>query len=378
MASEPPLPEERAQHASRRGHPGRLPSRRPSASSGSGDAGWAGPSGSGFCFTVDDCWLDGWHGPTAIVADAGGFRLASDSDPTASAHLAGTILPGFRDAHVHLGLIDGAALLGGGIAVAHDFGWGLESARTWPTVTALPEVRIAGQLLTAPGGYPTASGWAPPDASREVAIPDDAPTAVDEQIDAGATFIKVALNSDAGPVFEDATLAAIVGHAHERHVAVAAHAQGAGQAARAFSAGVDLLAHAPWSERLPDDLIAAMAKAMSWVSTLDIHGWGRFSEDFAVANDNVRRFHAAGGRIRYGTDLGNGPLPVGVNERELLALEHAGLELDALAAAIAPAPAPGTLGQRISRITHPQQDDPAHWLATARLIDHDNLEEHLT
>ena len=279
---------------------------------------------------------------------------------------------------MHLGLIDGAALLGGGIAVAHDFGWGLESARTWPTVTALPEVRIAGQLLTAPGGYPTASGWAPPDASREVAIPDDAPTAVDEQIDAGATFIKVALNSDAGPVFEDATLAAIVGHAHERHVAVAAHAQGAGQAARAFAAGVDLLAHAPWSERLPDDLIAAMAKAMSWVSTLDIHGWGRFSEDFAVANDNVRRFHAAGGRIRYGTDLGNGPLPVGVNERELLALEHAGLELDALAAAIAPAPAPGTLGQRISRITHPQQDDPAHWLATARLIDHDNLEEHLT
>ncbi len=329
-------------------------------------------------FTVDDCWQDGWRGPSTIVADASGFRLASDSDPTASAHLGGTIFPGFRDAHVHLGLIDGSELLGGGIAIAHDFGWDLESSRGWPTDTALPEVRIAGQLLTAPGGYPTASGWAPSDAAREVAGPDDAPAAVDEQLEAGATFIKLTLNSDAGPVLDDDALAAIVGHAHTRGVTVAAHAQGAGQAARAFSARVDVLAHAPWSERLSDDLIEAMAGKLSWVSTLDIHGWGSFNRDFAVANDNVRRFHAAGGDIRYGTDLGNGPMPVGINERELVALEHAGLELDALAAAIAPAPAPGSFGRRISRIERPRADDPAHWLAAAHLIDPDNLKDYLS
>ncbi len=346
------------------------------------DAGSVGSSGSETVFTVDDYWLDGWQGTTTLVADEHGFRRATGDDPAPIAHLEGTVFPGFRDAHVHLGLIDGATLLSGGIAVVHDFGWELETASTWPSDPALPEVNIAGQLLTAPGGYPAASEWAPTGASLEVTGPNDARGAVDIQIDAGATFIKITLNADVGPVLDDDTLAAIVGHAHARGVSVAAHTQGIGQADRAFAAGVDTLAHAPWSERIPDDMIEAMARTMSWVSTLDIHGWGSFGRDFTVANDNVRRFHLAGGDIRYGTDLGNGPMPVGINERELLALEHAGLELGALAAAIAPSTSSGEFGRRISRITHPRADspegDPAAWLATAHLIDRQHLEEHLS
>lgn len=347
--------------------------------------------GSSVAFTVDECWLDGWRGRTTIVSDDGGFRPARRGDPKPLAHLAGTVLPGFRDAHVHLGLIDAAGLLAGGIAAVDDFGWSLDLASTWPGAPRLPAVRIAGQLLTAPGGYPTAGGWAPLSASCEIAAPDDVPAAVDRQLDAGASFIKVALNADAGPVPSDAVLSAIVGHAHARGVAVAAHAQGEGQAGRAFEAGVDILAHAPWSERLADDLLAAMAvRSMIWVSTLDIHGWGAYNADFVVATDNVRRFAAAGGRIRYGTDLGNGPLPLGTNPRELLALEHAGLELDALAAAIAPGvpPVPGasgrlpSFGHHLSVIPaegdHDRDLQPAAWLATARLVDHDRLKEHLT
>ncbi|GAA3728056.1 hypothetical protein GCM10022239_01070 [Leifsonia bigeumensis] len=345
-------------------------------------------------FTVDDCWLDGWRGRTTLVADDEGFRRARGSDPKPEAHLAGTVLPGFRDAHVHLGLVDGTELLAGGIAAVDDFGWELDLARTWPSASGFPRVTIAGQLLTVPGGYPTASGWAPPGASWEIAAPDDAPAAVDRQLDAGAAFIKIALNADAGPVLDDATLARVVEHAHARGVTVAAHAQGKGQAARAFAAGVDVLAHAPWSERLSDELLGAMvagataagamtARPMTWVSTLDIHGWGARDADFVVASDNVRRFHAVGGRIRYGTDLGNGPLPVGINARELLALEHAGLGLDALAAAIAPAApgAPNGFGRHLSVISAEgapdRATDPAAWLATARLIDHDRLKEHL-
>src|SRR5690606_26470832 len=163
---------------------------------------------------------------------------------------------------------------------------------------------------------------------------------------------------------------------------------GAGQAERAFAAGVDALAHAPWSERLPDELLAAMAGRMRWISTLDIHGWGSFDADFVTASDNLRRFHAAGGGIRYGTDLGNGPLPLGVNERELLALEHVGLGLDALAAAIAPVPAAASragsasagarLGRRLSRITAElDPEHPAAWLASARLLAPDTLQEQL-
>jgi len=330
-------------------------------------------------FRVDECWLNGWHGSTTVVADSSGFRLASKDDPAPTEHLAGTIFPGFRDAHVHLGLADASALRAGGIAVVHDFGWELEAATRWlkedvrdgnvSLGSAFPEVRIAGQLLTVPGGYPTASGWAPPGACREIAALDEVPDAVSAQLAAGASFIKVALNSEVGPVFDDTTLKAIVEYAHTRGVTVAAHAQGMGQATRALDAGVDLLAHAPWSEHLSDDVIAAMASRMAWVSTLDIHGWGSFTRDFTTANDNVRRFHAAGGDIRYGTDLGNGPLPAGINERELLALEHAGLGLDALAAAIAPATESGTFGGRISCITAERDDAPAHWLSTAHLID---------
>jgi imidazolonepropionase-like amidohydrolase len=346
--------------------------------------------GSGLVFSVDECWAGSWLGRTTLVAADSGFHLATDADPAPVAHLAGTVLPGFRDAHVHLGLVEGTALLAGGIAAVDDFGWDLDSAREWPHGEGLPTVAIAGQLLTAAGGYPTAGGWAPPAACLEIDGPDDAPAAVNRQLDAGASFIKVTLNSDEGPVLDDDTLGTIVAHAHACGVTVAAHAQGAGQAARAFEAGVDVLAHTPWSERLDDDLLSAMAGAaraatartMTWVSTLDIHGWGRFDGDFIVASDNVRRFHLAGGDIRYGTDLGNGPLPVGINSRELLALEHAGLGLDALAAAIAPAATDGHLGLRLSYIPAAEAGEatdagPAAWLASARLIDPWTIKEHL-
>ncbi|WP_139315864.1 hypothetical protein [Cellulosimicrobium sp. CUA-896] len=66
------------------------------------------------------------------------------------------------------------------------------------------------------------------------------------------------------------------------------------------------------------------------MSTLDIHGWGAPTPEQDVAIDNVRRFVAAGGTVVYGTDLGNGPLPLGVNRRELRALAAAGLDAEAL------------------------------------------------
>lgn len=329
-------------------------------------------------FTAAQCWLNGWHDATAIAIDEQGFRLATPSDPAPEGHLDGTALPGFRDSHVHLGLADGTKLIDAGIAAVDDFGWELEAARGWLNNENLPHITIAGQLLTAPGGYPTQSGWAPDGATYEIASAADAAAAVDRQYAAGAGFIKIALNADVGPVVDDDTLTAIVTHASSLGLRTAAHTQGVGQAERAFHAGVDRLAHAPWSERLSDESIAAMARVMSWVSTLDIHGWGRYDADFAVANDNVRRFYAAGGDIRYGTDLGNGPLPLGINHRELLALEHAGLGLDALIDTIARPPAPGRFGKHLSVITSDNSEDPAAWLTTARLISPATITEFLT
>lgn len=334
-------------------------------------------------FSVDECWAGEWLGRRFVVVDAHGFRLATDADPAPTAHLAGTLLPGFRDAHVHLGLADGTALPGAGIAAVDDFGWDLDTARSWAGDSALPSVRFAGRLLTAPGGYPSGSGWAPVGAIEPVASSDDAAVAVERQLDAGASFIKVTLNSDAGPVLDEETLRAIVARAHERGVTVAAHTQGVGQAARAFEAGVDRLAHSPWSEELDDELLAAMARSQSWVSTLDIHGWGSYGREFEIAQLNVRRFVALGGTVLYGTDLGNGPLPVGINERELRALADAGLAPDALVASIASVdlalPVGGRhLGRRASHIAAGHTPDTAGWLATASVITTDILEEYLS
>lgn len=293
----------------------------------------------------------------------------------------GTWLPPFVDAHVHLGLVDPVAVRRGGIAVVHDLGWRPDVARTWPGRPGLPVVAFAGAFLTAPGGYPSDRSWAPPGSVEEVAAPDDAVAAVDRQVAAGASFVKVALHAGAGPVLDDVTLAALVGHAHARGRDVVAHVEGRGTAARAFDAGVDRLAHAPFSERLPDDLLTAMAEPRrgargsrtAWVSTLDVHGWGSPTAEQDVAIDNVRRFVAFGGTVVYGTDLGNGPLPLGVNPRELRALAAAGLGPDALLAALThdltPAPALATWIPG----DPPDHDDPdalAAWLARA-VVEHD-------
>jgi hypothetical protein len=318
-------------------------------------------------FSVDECWAGRWLGPRALAVDADGIRLATDADPAPTGHLAGTVLPGFTDAHVHLGLIDGSTLLAGGIAAVDDLGWDPDIAQQWPSDPALPGVRFAGAFITAPGGYPSGRTWAPSRSIVEVPSPRAAAGAVDAQLAAGASFIKLTLSSDAGPVLDDATLAALVACAHIAGTTVTAHTEGAGQAERAFAAGVDRLAHTPWSERLDDDLLEAMAGTQQWVSTLDIHGWGSYGTDFATAQDNLRRFHALGGTVVYGTDLGNGALPLGINLRELRALRDAGLGDDDLVRSIA---GDGTtaFGHRISFIPGDRPTDVPGWLAGASVL----------
>src|SRR5690606_7456078 len=152
--------------------------------------------------------------------------------------------------------------------------------------------------------------WAPDAISREVrststlaGAPGGARTAVDEQAGFGASVIKLSLNAAAGPVFDDDVLTAVVAAAREHRLPGVAHVEGEGMAARAIAAGADVLAHAPFSERLDDDLVAAaVAHGQRWISTLCIHRPG----DRELAADNMARFAAAGGRVLYGTDIGNG------------------------------------------------------------------------
>lgn len=254
--------------------------------------------------------------------------------------LTGTVHPVLRDHHVHLGLVDPARLGHGALGAVVDLGWS-------PAIVALAEacpVRVhhAGQFLAAPDGYPSDRSWAPQRSVRPVAHPREAEAAVAEQRALGATVLKVTLNRTAGPVLDLATCEAVVAAAGE--TPVVAHAEGPGMVELALAAGIDVLAHTPWTEQLDPAVVEeCVAADMAWISTLDIHGHGRRTPEQQTAVANLAAFHAAGGRVLYGTDLGNGPLPVGLDLREAALLREAGLDDDALLASLTDG-WPGPLG----------------------------------
>jgi hypothetical protein len=125
--------------------------------------------------------------------------------------------------------------------------------------------------------------------------------------------------------------------------------------------------HVPWTEVLPDAVVAAMAARMTWVSTLAIHGLaGR-----RIATANARRFLHHRGRLVYGTDLGNGPAPAGLHLGEVAALGHLGVGVEALLGMLVGPPTatipierailvPGRMPDRASRV--------GRWLASARRL----------
>ena len=238
------------------------------------------------------------------------------------------------DAHVHLGLVDRDAVARSVLGRVIDLGGGLTAARELAGDAEVPPVRveIAGPFLTAPGGYPSDRGWADPAWVREIGDADAAVRAIDEIVAAGATRVKVASNATAGPTFSAEMLETLVALAARRDLPVVVHVEGPGEAARALRAGARFLAHTPFTELLSAREIAEHAERVTWISTLAIHPAG--SAERATAVENVTAFHAAGGRLRYGTDMGNGPTPAGLNLAELAALRDAGLTTSDLLVAL--------------------------------------------
>lgn len=306
-------------------------------------------------------WFDvrgrAWREGTAAVVDTR-VRLTADQPSSGMPRLNGVVAGAFTDSHVHLQLVDVAELAGSTLGRVFDMGGNPEvlaglrhnsgvltrtrrvGADYGPILEDSPEscggigveVGFAGAFLTPPGGYPSDRSWAPAGAVREVVDADAAERVVVEMKDAGATRIKVASNAAAGAVFSDEMFAAIVAIAANHSMPVIAHAEGPGEAQRSTRLGAQMLAHAPFSERLTDAELLAMSGSVSWVSTLAIHD----GEAYDIAVDNVRRFHAMGGDVVYGTDMGNGPTPVDVNPREIAALREAGIDGDELLRSLAP------------------------------------------
>jgi imidazolonepropionase-like amidohydrolase len=106
---------------------------------------------------------------------------------------------------------------------------------------------------------------------------------------------------------------------------------------------------------------------MRIVSTLDIHGWGEDTTEVRVALDNLRRFHAAGGEVLYGTDLGNGPVPPGIDVREVELLQEAGIAGDALMRAVTRAPLAAGAPADLVGLGSDPFEDPHAW-SDVRLV----------
>lgn len=300
----------------------------------------------------------------------------------------GTMVPPLIDHHVHLMIVGVDALADGSLAGAVDLGSPLDLVSAGRGRDGFPRIDYAGNFLTARGGYPVGRPWAPADSVRELdaergdnraSLPGAAETAVREQHAFGASVIKVALNSDAGPVFDRATLAAVVAAARELHLPVVAHVEGEGMTALAVDAGVHALAHTPFTERIDDALIArAVAAGQRWISTLFVTGHGSPTAESERALDNLRRFRAAGGRVLYGTDLGNGEQPLGINPAELGLLIEAGLGASDLISTVTdPWPRRARAEGIATFVPGPPPaavDDLPEWLATACVVPAEDLE----
>jgi imidazolonepropionase-like amidohydrolase len=270
------------------------------------------------------------HDVTVETQDGVIVAVAADSKAgSANIRLSGiTLIPGFIDAHVHIGLADPRQVLFGGVTTVRDLGWPptsivqmAEESKEQGFVG--PRILAAGPMLTCRNGYPTRSGWAPYGTARVVVDEDDAETAVEERAAEGASIVKVALNAEVGPTLEAAILAAICTHAHDRRLRVTAHIYGLEELVKALDAGVDELAHMLMSpEAIPGAVIDRMVEQeVVVVPTLGIFR----HRELGLAVENLARFAERGGRVIYGTDLGNrGPAP-GIDATEIRRMSEAGL-----------------------------------------------------
>ncbi|WP_433295825.1 amidohydrolase family protein [Actinoplanes sp. CA-030573] len=329
-----------------------------------------------------------WAG-TAHPGGAGGAGAghAGRADPSAAArvdeasaaHAAATGVA--RAGGAGAAPVGGAAPAGGSagalLSPTPSLGGGEDTARVRQFSWAVPSIRYAGPFLIAPGGYPSDRSWAAPGSWRAIDSAAEGADAVREAHAGGATLIKMTAHAG-GPLLSLPTMTAVAGAAHDLGLPVVVHAEGPGAVVMAYEAGADFLAHTPWTESLDGGLVRSCAERMRWISTLDIHGWGTPTPEQATAVGNLRRFLEYGGSVRYGTDLGNGPLIPGVNAREIRALQSAGLnpaEILAAMTGIEPT-TPGdnstTTAADVCWIPGGLDLDPARFadvLATARVLD---------
>jgi imidazolonepropionase-like amidohydrolase len=292
-------------------------------------------------FLPDETERDAWVIDGRLSFD----RPAGDADTIASG---GWIVPGFVDAHCHVGLAptghvsDAAgqarqALLdrGAGALLLRDAGSPVDNTSIQQR-DDLPRLIRAGRHIARPKRY-----------IRDLGVevePDQLVAEVITQVARGDGWVKLAADwidrsvGDLTPVWPDDVLAEAIGKAHELGARVAAHVFGEEALAGLIAAGIDSIEH---GTGLTDDLIAAAAAsgaavvptlinidnnpsiAASAEAKFPIYA-AHMRSLFATSRDRIRSAFEAGIPIYTGTDAG-GSLPHGLIRDEIRALVGAGI-----------------------------------------------------
>ena len=266
------------------------------------------------------------------------------------------IVPAFWNCHVHLmdafwqdypqrssAQIDSAMrAMFTRYGVAHVFETAsLPSAPTIDLRRRVDRGEIAGpDILSVLQGFTTANGqmrYLPPsihmsELANATAARDSARARLAEGADGIKLFTVPLTRARPYPVMPIDIVRAVTAVAHAQGKLVFAHPSDLAGVSVAVHGGVDILAHtAPDSGALGDTLIRAMlARHVALIPTLtlfedsfgsDTSGRGAYLQ---VAEDQVRSYHAAGGRILFGTDEGFTTHYDPTREYELMAMAGLG------------------------------------------------------
>ena len=174
-----------------------------------------------------------------------------------------TLLPGFFDAHTHLGEYNGYQFL----EDALDFGvtTELEMFGSGPSLalrkklaagdTDAADLRTSGIGVTVPKGHPTEMGFSVP--IPTLSPDNDVQAFVDARIAEGSDYIKIIYEHEY-PTLTKQQLQDVVAAAHRRNKLVVAHITTQSEAYDAIESGVDGLAHV-FADSLPEPGFAEFA-----------------------------------------------------------------------------------------------------------------------
>lgn len=293
-----------------------------------------------------------------------------------------TIVPGMVDAHSHLTLPGGAHHIDRGLDATesllryaeHNARLQSQSGVRWARDVGAPtredphdarvraltlglRERWQGQIdrpyIRAAGTWIATIGYLPEGLPCHVADADQLVRAAARQLDDGADFIKLMLDSPASdaPPWSADEVGRVVTLAHNRSARVTAHSTTIGGARVCIAAGVDSIEH---GFELDQDVVSQMAKQKtilvstltalvarkSYPKTTQVSNYSndeypsKLAERLESARASVQLAHRAGVTIAAGTDFGGGSSRANQMAWEIESLVDAGLQpWEALAAA---------------------------------------------